>query len=115
MMGLIPSASAVAALRKERVRELPKYTYPDDILTSAMMQRYSKYGVDMEVRRHECTPIYKLDAQAEQKKAIFGGGLLLSKRAAAERAAAERAAAERAAAHIWALSDRERAIVDGLG
>ena len=106
---------AVAALRKERVRELPKYTYPDNILTSAMMQRYSKYGVDMEVRRHECTPIYKLDAQAEQKKAIFGGGLLLSKRAAAERAAAERAAAERAAAHIWALSDRERAIVDGLG
>ena len=101
---------AVAALRKERVRELPKYTYPDNILTSAMMQRYSKYGVDMEVRRHECTPIYKLDAQAEQKKTIFGGGLLLSKRAAAERAAAERAAA-----HIWALSDRERAIVDGLG
>lgn len=96
---------AVAALHKERVREPPKYTYPDNILTSAMMQRYSKYGVDMEVRRHECTPIYKLDAQAEQKKAIFGGGLLLSKRAAAERAAA----------HIWALSDRERAIVDGLG
>ena len=42
---------------------------------------------------------------------MFGSGLLLSTRAAAERAAAERAAAERAAAHRWQLSEREREIV----
>lgn len=40
----------------------------------------------------------------------FGGGLLLS-----DRAAAERAAAERTAAHKWELSARERAIVASLG
>ena len=50
------------------------------------------------------------DGQREKGDAIFGGGLLLSERAAAERAAAERAAAER-----WALSDREKALVAELG
>ena len=48
------------------------------------------------------------------KSGIFGGGLLLSRRAAAERAAAERAAAERAAAHMWALSERELALQEML-
>ena len=58
--------------------------------------------------------------QKENKKTVFGKGLLCSdrvaaERAAAERAAAERAAAERAAAHVWTLSDREREIVASLG
>ena len=51
--------------------------------------------------------ISKLDANP---RGIYGSGLLLS-----ERAAAERAAAERARAHVWELSDRERAIVAHLG
>ena len=57
----------------------------------------------------------QLDAQAGAGKTIFGGGLLLSERAAAERAAAERAAAERAAATVWELSERERRMVAALG
>ena len=40
---------------------------------------------------------------------IFGGGLLLS-----EKAAAEKAAAEKAAAKCWQLSEREREIVRSL-
>lgn len=47
----------------------------------------------------------KLDAQAVAGKAIFGCGLLLS----------ERAAAERAAATVWELSERERRLVAALG
>ena len=57
--------------------------------------------------------VTKLDAMG--KRVIFGGGLLLSERAAAERAAAERAAAERAAAEHYELSDREKEIQKGLG
>ena len=103
--------------RREHV-ELPKYEYPDNIVTAAMMQRWSKYGVEFRVRADECVRVSKLDANP--KKGIYGGGLLLSERAAAERAVAERAAAERAAAeraraHVWELSDRERAIVSMLG
>lgn len=121
---------AVDRLKAEKSRSLPKYDYPDNVVTAAMLQRYSKYGVDLKVRRDECTLISKLDAQAEVGKAIFGGGLLLSdrkaferaaaeraaaERAATERAAAERAAAERANARRWELSDRELQIVAGLG
>ena len=110
--------------RREHV-ELPKYEYPDYVVTAAMMQRWSKYGIEFEVRREDCAHIGKLDAQKELGKVIFGSGLLLSERAAAERAAAERAAAERAAAeraaaeraraHVWELSDRELEIVKMLG
>ena len=110
----------VDELRRRKTDELPKYSYPDNIVTAAMMQRWAKYGIDFSVRRGECCRVNKLDAQKAMGKGIYGGGLLLSERAAAERAAAERAAAERAAAeraraHVWELSDRERAIVAHLG
>ena len=122
--------SVVEELRKEKVRTLPKYDYPDHVVTAAMMQRYSKYGIDFKVWRKDCIQISALDAQRENGKTIFGAGLLLSDHAAAERAAAEhaatehaaaervaaeRAAAERAAAHRWMLSDRERDIIASLG
>ena len=108
-------AAAEVKIKDETKREIPKYIYPDHILTAAMLQKYSKYGIEMTVRRCDCTLVPRLDAQRESKKNIFGCGLLLSDRAAAERAAAERAAAERAAAHKWELSDREKAIVATLG
>ena len=76
--------------------ELPKYTYPDEVVTAAMMQRWAKYGVEYSVRRCECTLVQALDSQREAGKTIYGGGLLLSPGAAERRAAAERAAAERA-------------------
>ena len=105
----------VDELRKQGKTELPKYEYPDEVVTAAIMGRWSKYGVEFEVRRTDCLPISELDAQREGGQSIYGNGLLLSERAAAERAAAERAAAERAAAQRFTLSDREREIVRSLG
>ncbi len=104
---------AVERVRREQSRSLPSYEYPDAVLTAAMLNRYSKYGIDFRVMPGECARISALDHQREHGKAVFGGGLLLSEsvaaeRAAAERAAAERAAAERAAARKWELSPRER-------
>ena len=91
-------------LRKQAVKPLPKYSYPDHVVTSALMQRYARYGIDFKVRRSECVRIGELDAQKEKKKSIYGYGLLMSERAAAERAAAER----------WKLSEREKKIVESL-
>lgn len=34
-------------------KELPKYEYPNCVLTAAMMQKYANYGVNMTVRRTE--------------------------------------------------------------
>lgn len=105
---------------KETRAQLPKYIYPDEVITAAMVARWSKYGVDYRLEHKDCRNISELDAQKEAGKAIFGYGFLLSKRAAAERAeaeraAAERAAVERAAAERWELSEREKAIVASLG
>ena len=91
---------------KYKSRKLPKYEYQPEVLTAARASWLSIHGEDFRVRRGDAALIRKLDAQGD--KTIFGGGLLLSERAAAERAAAERAAAERAAATVWELSPRER-------
>ena len=96
-------------------KSLPKYLYPDEVITCAMMARWSKYGIDFRATVSETAPCSALDAQKKEGKAIFGKGFLLSERAAAERAAAARAAAERAAATRWPLSEREKEIVRSLG
>ena len=96
---------------KAEAKELPKYIYPDEVLTAAAAYRLCKYGVALTVRRGECLRIPAMDAQRKTGKSIFGSGYLLSTRAAAERAAAERAAAERAAAERWELSTRERDMI----
>lgn len=97
----------------QRVKTLPKYEYPDAVITSAKVGWFCKHHTPYAVHAEDCAFIRALDAQGS--KGIFGGGFLLSERAAAERAAAERAAAERAAAFRWQLSPREIEIQKLLG
>ena len=112
--------SAVDEVLKEQKAELPKNDYPNEVVLSTMLSRYSKYGIDFRVKRDESAHIRALDEQKESGKGLYGSGYLISERAAAERAAAERAAAERAAAERaaaerWRLSEREKEIVRSLG
>ena len=95
--------------------EIPKYSYPTEVVLSTQMSYLSKYGLDFKVSRAESCHIRCLDAQKEFDKAMFGSGYLISEKAAAEKAAAEKAAAEKAAATVWSLSDREREIIKKLG
>ena len=101
-------------LRKETVKQLPKYTYPDHVVSSAMMQRYARYGIDFKILRGECVQVGALDSQKAAQKSIFGSGLLLSDHVAKKHACVKRAAAERAAATVWTLSDREKEIIKNL-
>ena len=91
-------------------KQLPKYSYPNHVITAAIAQRWCHYGIDYRLEPEDTVGIGALDAQRAAGKSIFGNGYLLS-----DRAAAERAAAERAAATEWALSDREKEIVAQLG
>lgn len=125
---------AVKAVNKINLRaekkELPKYTFPMEVVTAAQCKWYAAHGTVFRVRPEEAHFVRKLDDQERAKKTIFGAGFLLSERAAAERAAAERTAAERAAveraaaeraaaeaasATVWVLSDREKEIIRSLG
>jgi hypothetical protein len=90
-------------------KELPKYSYPDNIVTSAFVARLSKYGIDFSFSVGESETISAMDAQKEVGKAIYGKGYIVSEKAAAEKAAAEKAAAQR-----WQLSDREKQIIQKL-
>lgn len=118
---------AIEAMEKGQAAPLPAYDYPSNILTAAMLQRYSLRGVKIEISRNECVRVTALDSQRENKKAIFGGGLLLSNRAAernkdakkAAKAALQKAATEREergkeSIIVWPLSYREKAIIADL-
>lgn len=109
------------ALLKSGKKELPRYTYPDYILTGKDY-RLGKYGQTLRIRHEDCVAVDTLDAQRATKKSIFGGGLLLSEEAAAERIRAEEAAEREAAAQgrgpaggiQWELSAREWEIVKNM-
>ena len=90
--------------------DLPNYDYPDCVAAPARMTKLAKYGQAIRIPEADCSFTRALDAQREAGKAIFGGGFLIS-----QKAAAEKAAAEKAAAHRWTLSDREREVIAGLG
>ena len=94
---------------KDKV-QLPKYSYPVEVITAAMCHKFSNNGISLTIKRSSAQFTRALDDQRIMGKAIFGGGFLLS-----EKAAAEKAAAEKAAAHIWELSLREHEIIKGLG
>ena len=97
-------------------RTLPKYKYPDYVLTAAMCNYMCAHDAPLTIKREDSQHIRYLDSQKEYgDKTIFGSGYLLSEKAAAEKAAAEKAAAEKAAAHVWELSEREWQIIKSLG
>ena len=89
-------------IKARTTKKLPKYEYPDHVLTSAKLGWMACHHTPFKVMRGDCIRISKMDANP---RGIFGGGLLLS----------ERAAAERAATNKWQLSERERAMVAMLG
>jgi hypothetical protein len=104
---------------------LPKYTYPANVVTVSSIQWMVEKGVSIQISKKDAAHCRGLASQKTHKKALFGSGFLVSEKAAAEKAAAEKAAAEKAAAekaaaekvnHIeWALSEKEWRIIQRLG
>ena len=105
---------AVEEVRKETTKQLPKYKLPYHVAQAARLNPYSKLGIEIRIPRDESVFIAALDSQKEQKKSIFGGGLLVSNRVAAalEKAALEKAALEKVIE--WTLSDQEKEIAKNL-
>lgn len=105
---------ANAESRKEQTKQFPKYVYPLNLVTSAAIYPYSKYGIDFVITRSESTRVSALDSQRKMNKSIFGTGLLISDRLKAEREEAERRKAERRKAEQFRLSERELKIIAAL-
>ena len=94
---------------KQTRKDIPKYSYPKHVIMSPLLHQFSRYGIDFVLKKDECYPIAALDAQKEEKAAIYGKGYLVS-----DRIVAEREKAEREKATTWHLSERELAIIKRL-
>ena len=56
---------------KAKSKKLPKYEYPDEVLTAAKLQWMARHHTRLVVRRGDCCRISKLDANPS---GIYGGG-----------------------------------------
>ena len=95
--------------RDIELKGMPKYIYPDHVLTSTMAGRLARYGVPLKIKREDCYHIRVLDEQKKEDKAIYGSGYLLSDKAAAMKKEAQEKAPEKAQEKVyeWKLSERE--------
>lgn len=103
---------AVEQVGRKQKKHLPKYVYPPELLTVTRLNKLSNAGVDFRVKSSDVAFVRRLDSQAGMKKAIFGGGWLMSGTKAAELKAAELKAAEDVT--IWPLSENEKRIIENL-
>ena len=95
-------------LKAESAKELQKITYPDNVVSSALLGKIAK-RLTFVIPAEEIRQIKSAGGVA-----IFGGGYLLSSKAAAEKAAAEKAAAEMARAIQVKLTPQELRMIDEL-
>ncbi len=109
----------VNKLNKKRLKKaFSKYEYSPYVITPSRLYPEVK-GVEITIMRDESEFVSQLDSQKEKRKAIYGGGYLISENAknrieAAKRKAAELKEAERKQKEYWELSDRELDIIKHL-
>lgn len=94
--------------KKKQTKQLPKYKFPNNVVTSTRMCYLSQHGIDYSVKRSECCRVSRLDSQREVRKAIFGSGYLISN-------AQAQAQAQKEDAIYWELSEREKEFIKTLG
>lgn len=100
-----------AAKTKRRLMDLPKYIYPDNVVSAALLGKIAPY-VKFEVQASECRRVRKLDNQ--KGGGIYGGGYLLSIKATARKIEAQEQAAKQATVIVLELSEREKRIITEL-
>ena len=116
---------ANTASLRQRHAELPNYVYPDNVITSALVAKWSRYGLDFVLHRGEAVRIDQLDSQKEYGKSIYGYGYLMNDAKAAERAHNEEewerlhleelTRQKVTEAQHWPLSEREKELIRTLG
>ena len=111
---------------KSMTKQLPKYQYPNNVVTVSRINKISKY-IDIKIPRSQLRRVSALDGQKKYKKTIYGYGFLCSDKIEQEIKAEEIKAEEIKAEEIkaeeikaegsklyWQLSDREKDIIKKL-
>ena len=95
---------AIIAAQPDEDKTKTGFVYPDNIVTAATLGKICKRSIELKIRKTACEYIRESDSAVAQGRNLYGGGFILS----------ERAAAERAAATKLNLSQREREIIAKL-
>lgn len=107
-------------IRKSKKNKLPKYKYPDNIVTVSKVSYCVENGVPLQIHKKDVLHYRQMDAQKVHKKALFGSGFIVSDQAAKILTDAENQAAlqakkiEDANLIVWELSEREKEIIKEL-
>lgn len=99
--------------QKNNKANLPKYKYPDNVITVSKISYFVEKGISLNIRKKDLQFCRVLDDQKRHGKEIFGSGFLASDNAAAAVAAAAAAATEDNVI-FWELSSRELDIIKSL-
>lgn len=99
---------------KETTKTLPKYEYPNNVITSTRLALFSKYGVDFSVKKNEVCKITRLESQKKYNKTIFGSGYLISDDKAKIQARIREYIPKAEDCIIFEFSDKERDIINKL-
>lgn len=95
---------------KKRKPKKAKYKYPNEVTSGALLCGIS--DEKWSISREECQFVSRLDQQKQDKKTIYGGGLLLSSQKAKE---IQRIVSSKQKKYQkWELSEREKEIVKRL-
>lgn len=102
-------------LQKRNKANLPKYKYPDHIITVSKVAYCVEKGISLTFDKKDLKHYRGMDAQKKHGKALFGSGFIASDKAAATIAAATATTAEKDKVIVWELSQRELEIIKSLG
>ena len=95
--------------------ELPKYRYPENVISTSMLQTIANGGIEIGIPRAASITIGGLDNHPKGKSALFGDHILAAQAAAKATAQAAAKATAQAAARIpIPLSEREIKIISTL-
>ena len=101
---------------KSMTKQLSKYQYPNNVVTTSRINKISKY-IDVKIPRSQLHFVRTLDGQQKYKKQIYGCGFLCSDKIEQEIKAKEIKVEEIKAeksSFYWQLSDREKEIIKKL-
>ena len=102
-------------LQQRNKVNLPKYEYPDHIITVSKIAYCVEKGINVSFDKKDLKHYRRMDTQKKHGKYIFGSGFIASDKVAAAAAAAAAAAQKKDNVIVWELSAREREIIDSLG
>lgn len=95
--------------------KLTRYTYPDNVISTAWVLMMASRKIPFTFRHSQCHFVRNLDCLRAIRKQAYVGGVLISKSAeAVKRAADEAKRASDTAPVLVQLSEREQAIIDAM-